>query len=40
VREAKALDPTATRASVLDELRRLPVRFFGASVVAITSPWP
>jgi hypothetical protein len=35
VRETKALDPSATRATVLDELRRLPVRIFGASIVAL-----
>ncbi len=40
VREAKALDPTATRAAVLAELRRLPVRFFGDSIVALADRWP
>jgi hypothetical protein len=35
VREARVLDPAATRASVLAELGRMPVRFFGSSIVAL-----
>ena len=35
VREAKALDPQATRASVLAELSRIPVKIFGGSIVAL-----
>jgi hypothetical protein len=35
VREARVIDPTLTRAAVVAELRRLPVRFFGESIVAL-----
>ena len=35
VREAQVLDPSATRLTVLDELRRGGARFFGASIVAL-----
>lgn len=40
VREAKAIDPAATRASVTTELRRGGVRFFGESIVALEDRWP
>jgi hypothetical protein len=35
VREARALDPSATRATVLAELAELPVQIFGGSIVAL-----
>jgi hypothetical protein len=38
VREAKLLDPTLTRAAIVGELRRLPVRFYGESIVALAEP--
>ena len=40
VREARALDPTLTRAAVVAELRRNPVRFFGESIVALPKGAP
>jgi hypothetical protein len=40
VREAKTVDPTVTRAGVIAELRALPVRFFGDSIVALTERLP
>jgi hypothetical protein len=36
VREAQVLDPSATRSTVVDELRRGGARFFGASIVALS----
>lgn len=35
VREARALDPSATRATVMAELAALPVKIFGGSIVAL-----
>jgi hypothetical protein len=43
VREAKKSDKALTRGSVTEELRRLPVQFFGDSIVALKgegeAPW-
>ncbi|HZF50294.1 MAG TPA: AAA family ATPase [Polyangiaceae bacterium] len=45
VREAKASDKALTRAAVTEELRRLPVQFFGEAIVALKgegegeAPW-
>jgi hypothetical protein len=43
VREAKASDKALTRSAVTEELRRLPVQFFGDAIVALKSegeaPW-
>jgi hypothetical protein len=41
VREAKASDKALTRGAVIEELRRLPVQFFGDAIVALKgeAPW-
>jgi hypothetical protein len=40
LREARALDPALTRADLVAELRRHPVRFFGESIFALPKEAP
>ena len=39
-REARAIDPRTTRASVTSELSRLPVKVFGGTIVALVAEEP
>jgi hypothetical protein len=39
VREVRARDPMATRATVMEELAKLPVKRFGGAIVALEEPW-
>ncbi|MDI3288698.1 hypothetical protein [Polyangium sp. 15x6] len=39
VREVRACDPMATRATVMEELAKLPIKRFGGAIVALEEPW-
>ncbi|MDC3987653.1 hypothetical protein [Polyangium jinanense] len=39
VREVRACDPMATRASIMEELAKLPIKRFGGAIIALEEPW-